>query len=116
MLLSFSSKRCYMGELRIQFLNNIRQSCSGELTYKYPNPMLTLAAGDFLREVQNRNTRQLYSSPSLSLSNTMARHTSTKPATAVKVEWKDYKRGDSHSDSQGLVNIAYILTMPCSWS
>jgi hypothetical protein len=41
-----------MGELRIQFLNNIRQSCSGELTYKYPNPMLTLAAGDFLREVR----------------------------------------------------------------
>ena len=45
MLLLFSSKRCYIGELRIQFLKNIRQSYSGELTYKYPNPMLTLAAG-----------------------------------------------------------------------
>jgi hypothetical protein len=33
MLLLFSSKRCYIGELRIQFLNNIRQSYSGELTY-----------------------------------------------------------------------------------
>jgi hypothetical protein len=45
MLLSFSCKRCYIGELGIQFLNNIRQSYSGELTYQYPNPMLTLAAG-----------------------------------------------------------------------
>ena len=114
MLLLFSSKRCYIGELRIQFLNNIRQGCSGELTHKYPNPMLTLAAVDFLREVQSRNTLPTLLI-SVSLRNTTARHTSTKPATAVKVEWKDYKRGDSHSDSQGLVNIAYILTMPCSW-
>jgi hypothetical protein len=33
MLLLFSSKRCYIGELHVQFLNNIRQRYSGELTY-----------------------------------------------------------------------------------
>jgi hypothetical protein len=85
------------------FSTILRQSYSGELTYIYPNPMLTLAADRLQSSPSEVATTTLSTLPHLHLSQ-QHRHTSTKPVTAVKVGQEDRKRGHSHSDGQGLVN------------